>query len=69
MEYAEGGELFDRIAKQGRFSERDARFYFQQLISGVHHCHKAVSHLFAICLFSIFYSLACLPGAILCGSM
>jgi len=41
MEYAEGGELFDRIAKCGRFSEGDARFYFQQLISGVHYCHKS----------------------------
>eukprot|EP00873_Tetraselmis_striata_P024682 jgi/Tetstr1/444946/TSEL_032764.t1 len=41
MEYAEGGELFDQISKQGRFSEKDARYYFQQLISGVSYCHKS----------------------------
>ncbi|MCO5585644.1 hypothetical protein L7F22_039579 [Adiantum nelumboides] len=39
MEYAAGGELFDRICNAGRFSEDEARFYFQQLISGVSYCH------------------------------
>lgn len=43
MEYAAGGELFDRIVKAGRFSEDEARFFFQQLISGVEYCHKMVS--------------------------
>lgn len=40
MEYAAGGELFERICTAGRFSEDEARFYFQQLISGVSYCHS-----------------------------
>ncbi|KAI5067394.1 hypothetical protein GOP47_0017922 [Adiantum capillus-veneris] len=40
MEYAAGGELFERICRAGRFSEDEARFFFQQLISGVSYCHK-----------------------------
>ncbi|KAL1540803.1 Serine/threonine-protein kinase sapk2 [Salvia divinorum] len=40
MEYAAGGELFDRICTAGRFSEDEARFFFQQLISGVSYCHS-----------------------------
>ncbi|CAG9467583.1 unnamed protein product [Pedinophyceae sp. YPF-701] len=41
MEYAAGGELFDRIAKAGRFSEEEARYFFQQLANGVAYCHKS----------------------------
>lgn len=40
MEYASGGELFERISNAGRFSEDEARFFFQQLISGVDYCHS-----------------------------
>ncbi|CAK9321559.1 unnamed protein product [Citrullus colocynthis] len=40
MEYAAGGELFGRICSAGRFSEDEARFFFQQLISGVSYCHS-----------------------------
>ncbi|KAK9723664.1 hypothetical protein RND81_05G016500 [Saponaria officinalis] len=39
MEYAKGGELFDKVAK-GRFSENLGRRYFQQLISAVGYCHS-----------------------------
>ncbi|KAI5071590.1 hypothetical protein GOP47_0013841 [Adiantum capillus-veneris] len=39
MEYAAGGELFERICTAGRFSETEARYFFQQLISGVSYCH------------------------------
>ncbi|MED6183236.1 Serine/threonine-protein kinase srk2e [Stylosanthes scabra] len=39
MEYAAGGELFERISNAGRFNEDEARFFFQQLISGVSYCH------------------------------
>ncbi|KAJ8555586.1 hypothetical protein K7X08_013082 [Anisodus acutangulus] len=39
MEYAAGGELFARICNAGRFNEDEARFFFQQLISGVSYCH------------------------------
>lgn len=40
MEYAAEGELFERICNAGRFSEDEARFFFQQLISGVSYCHS-----------------------------
>ncbi|EPS72312.1 hypothetical protein M569_02447, partial [Genlisea aurea] len=40
MEYAAGGELFERICTAGRFGEDEARFFFQQLISGVSYCHS-----------------------------
>jgi serine/threonine-protein kinase SRK2 len=39
MEYAAGGELFERICNAGRFSEDEGRYYFKQLISGVSYCH------------------------------
>ncbi|KAA0036906.1 serine/threonine-protein kinase SRK2A [Cucumis melo var. makuwa] len=42
MEYAAGGELFERICNAGRFSEDEARYFFQQLISGVNYCHSMV---------------------------
>uniref|UniRef100_A0A453BZS7 non-specific serine/threonine protein kinase n=1 Tax=Aegilops tauschii subsp. strangulata TaxID=200361 RepID=A0A453BZS7_AEGTS len=42
MEYAAGGELFDRICNAGRFSEDEARYFFQQLICGVSYCHFMV---------------------------
>ncbi|XP_062212506.1 serine/threonine-protein kinase SAPK8 isoform X3 [Phragmites australis] len=43
MEYASGGELFERICKNVRFSEDEARYFFQQLISGVSYCHSMSS--------------------------
>lgn len=39
MEYAKGGELFNKIAK-GKLKEDAARKYFQQLISAVDFCHS-----------------------------
>ena len=45
MEYASGGELFDRICAKGRFSEPEARYFFQQLLAGVGYCHSlGVAH-------------------------
>ncbi|GAV62480.1 Pkinase domain-containing protein/NAF domain-containing protein [Cephalotus follicularis] len=44
IEYAKGGELFNKIAK-GRLREDVARKYFQQLISAVDFCHsRSVYH-------------------------
>ena len=40
MEYIGGGELFDRIVEEEKFTEATARFYFNQLIEGVEYCHN-----------------------------
>ncbi|XP_054710957.1 serine/threonine-protein kinase NIM1-like [Uloborus diversus] len=40
MEFAEGGELFHRIATGGRIPEQDAKTIFAQLTSAVAHMHK-----------------------------
>lgn len=47
MEYATGGELFEYVRRSGRLSEDAARFFFQQLISGVDYCHQVWSSAFA----------------------
>lgn len=39
MEYAKGGELFNKVAK-GKLKEDVARKYFQQLIAAVDFCHS-----------------------------
>ncbi|KAJ4819828.1 CBL-interacting serine/threonine-protein kinase 2 [Rhynchospora pubera] len=39
MEYAKGGELFNKVAK-GRLKEEVARKYFHQLILAVDYCHS-----------------------------
>ncbi|KAL9253878.1 CBL-interacting serine/threonine-protein kinase 1-like protein [Drosera capensis] len=45
LEYANGGELFNRIASKGKLSEERGRKLFQQLIDGVSYCHdKGVFH-------------------------
>ena len=83
MEFASGGELFNRICNAGRFSEDEvfiqqilscffvgssdmmiinlhlivlqARFFFQQLISGVSYCHAMVSKQTPLHLLSLKY--------------
>lgn len=45
MEYAEGGDLFDKIEADVGVSEDIAHFYFKQLIAGVSFMHgKGVAH-------------------------
>ncbi|XP_074353244.1 serine/threonine-protein kinase SAPK6-like isoform X2 [Apium graveolens] len=39
MEYAAGGELHKRIITAKTLGEDEARYFFQQLISGVNYCH------------------------------
>jgi 5'-AMP-activated protein kinase catalytic alpha subunit len=42
MEYVQGGDLFDRIVhhRDQRFSEREARPLFRQIVSAVDYCHQ-----------------------------
>ncbi|KAK7389753.1 hypothetical protein VNO78_25046 [Psophocarpus tetragonolobus] len=40
LELINGGELFDKIAKNGRLKEDEARSYFHQLINAVDYCHS-----------------------------
>lgn len=40
LEFVTGGELFNKIARQGKLSEDEARKYFQQLINAVDYCHS-----------------------------
>jgi serine/threonine-protein kinase Chk1 len=45
MEYAEGGDLFDKIEADAGCGEDIAHFYFTQLVSGVSYMHsKGVGH-------------------------
>jgi len=45
LELVTGGELFDKIISEGKFSEDEARKYFRQLIDGIAHCHaRGVCH-------------------------
>uniref|UniRef100_A0A0E0E3P9 non-specific serine/threonine protein kinase n=1 Tax=Oryza meridionalis TaxID=40149 RepID=A0A0E0E3P9_9ORYZ len=45
LELITGGELFDKIARQGKLRENEARKYFQQLIDAIDYCHsKGVYH-------------------------
>ena len=39
LELVTGGELFDKIVKETRFSESKARYYIRQIITGVEMCH------------------------------
>ncbi|KIZ02869.1 hypothetical protein MNEG_5087 [Monoraphidium neglectum] len=39
MEFASGGTLFSYLQRAGRLHEPVARWFFQQLILGVDHCH------------------------------
>eukprot|EP00668_Euglena_longa_P005258 GGOE01006191.1.p1 GENE.GGOE01006191.1~~GGOE01006191.1.p1 ORF type:complete len:446 (+),score=68.06 GGOE01006191.1:175-1338(+) len=40
LELVSGGELFDRIKEAKKLDEDRARYYFQQIILGLHYCHK-----------------------------
>lgn len=40
LEFVGGGELFDKIANEGKLPEEKARFYFRQLVDGLEHCHN-----------------------------
>ncbi|EPZ34621.1 Pkinase-domain-containing protein [Rozella allomycis CSF55] len=40
MEYAQKGELFDYIVANKRLKDKEARFFFRQIISAVDYCHR-----------------------------
>lgn len=40
LEYAEGGELFDRIVERGTYSEKDASNAFRQIVQGLKYLHE-----------------------------
>jgi carbon catabolite-derepressing protein kinase len=45
VDFAGGGELFNKLSRRGRFPESLARRYFQQLVSALCFCHKnGVAH-------------------------
>lgn len=45
LEYVDGGELFDHLVSNGKFSEHQAVYYFKQIIQGVSYLHKFnISH-------------------------
>lgn len=42
MEYATDGDMFQLVARRRGLLEKDARWFFQQLIIAVDYCHKMV---------------------------
>lgn len=45
LELADGGELFDKIMEKVKFSEKEAKLYFYQMVSGVKYLHsKNIAH-------------------------
>eukprot|EP00270_Netrium_digitus_P005134 TRINITY_DN1669_c0_g1_i1.p1 TRINITY_DN1669_c0_g1~~TRINITY_DN1669_c0_g1_i1.p1 ORF type:complete len:455 (+),score=105.47 TRINITY_DN1669_c0_g1_i1:157-1521(+) len=45
LEFVSGGELFDKIAHEGKLEEKEGRKFFQQLVDAVDFCHsKGVYH-------------------------
>ncbi len=40
MEYANRGDMLQQVVHAGGFTERDSRWYFQQLMLGVDFAHK-----------------------------
>ena len=39
-ELCKGGELFETMQKQGRFTEKDAAVITKQLLTAINHCHS-----------------------------
>ncbi|KAJ1640780.1 kinase-like domain-containing protein [Pavlovales sp. CCMP2436] len=39
MEFSAAGELFGHIVKRGRLKDDEARFYFRQVVEGLHYLH------------------------------
>lgn len=39
MEYADRGDLLQHVKNKGRLSEREARYFFKNILYGLGHCH------------------------------
>jgi serine/threonine protein kinase len=44
MEYVEDGELFEYVAQQHRLNEREAVYFFRQIITALLYCHRISIH-------------------------
>ena len=42
MEFVGGGDMFEYVVKKNGLREEEARWFFQQLIVGLDHCHRMV---------------------------
>ena len=42
MEYASGGELFDKLKPDVGLPENEAQYYFKQLLEGLTYMHRKV---------------------------
>ena len=42
MDFATDGDMFQLVVRQRGLLEKDARWYFQQLITAVDYCHRMV---------------------------
>ena len=40
QELIEGGELFHYIANSGPFKEQECKYFFMQMLQGIHHIHS-----------------------------
>ena len=40
QELIQGGELFDYVANSGPFSEKICKYYFKQVLQGIHYIHS-----------------------------
>lgn len=40
MEYAQGGELFDYIVQRDRLTEKDACWFYLQIVAGIEYLHS-----------------------------
>lgn len=59
MEYAHGGELYQKVHQDGRLAERLASFYFAQIVSAIDHlvCFQLILN-FCDLIPNEFFSLA-----------
>lgn len=55
MEYAHGGELYQKVHQEGRLNERVASYYFAQIISAIDHLVSCINFFFFKVKFIILF--------------